>query len=167
MILSIIAALSDDGVIGRDGALPWRIPADMARFRALTMGHCVIMGRRTFDSIGGPLAGRTNVILTRRIDFTPPGCLVFHDLESALERCRATAEEIFVIGGAELFRQALPLVDRLHLTLVHGRFEGDTFFPEWSPADFECVLRKDDPGPPPVTFIRLDRRRVPASEMKA
>ena len=159
MILSIVAAVSDNGVIGYDGALPWRIPADMARFKALTTGHPVIMGRKTYESIGGALSGRNNVVLTRRSEFDAPGCLVSHDLPSVLERFEGTAEEVFVIGGGDLFRQTLPMAQRLYLTRVHGRFEGDTTFPACSLAEYEQVSAQDDPGPPPITFLRLDRRR--------
>jgi dihydrofolate reductase len=127
MTLSCIVAVSDNGVIGKDNDLPWRLPEDLKRFKRLTMGHPIIMGRKTYDSIGRPLPGRTSIVLTRDPDCAPTGTVVVHSLEDAIAAC-AGEEEAFVIGGASLFTEALPLCDRLYLTRVHGEIEGDVLF---------------------------------------
>lgn len=127
MIVSLIVAVSENGVIGRGGRLPWKLPADMARFKALTMGHPIIMGRRTYESIGRPLPGRRNIVLSSQPDFSPAGVEVVGTWEAALDRVQGDGE-VFVIGGAALYRKALPDADRLYLTLVEGKVEGDTFF---------------------------------------
>jgi dihydrofolate reductase len=130
MTLSLIWAQASNGVIGRNGALPWRLPADLARFKRLTMGHHLIMGRKTWESIGKPLPGRTSVVLTRSPDFqAPPGVLVCHDLGDAVLRAESNGDaEPFVIGGAEVYAAALPRADRLYRTFVEHPFEGDARF---------------------------------------
>ena len=132
MSVSLIAALDEDGLIGRDGALPWRLPADLRRFRHLTLGHAIIMGRRTFESIGRPLDERRNLVLSRRTKRIE-GVEVFDSLEAALAAV-ADDPEPFVIGGAALYAAALRRATRIHRTLVHAEPEGDAFFPEvdWS-----------------------------------
>lgn len=127
--VSIIVAMDARGVIGHEGALPWRLSADLRRFKRLTMGHHLLMGRKTFDSIGRVLPGRTSVVLTRQPDFHPPGVLVAHDLDEALAACPADSE-LFVIGGGEIYRQTLPLASRLYLTRVAAQVRGDAWFPE-------------------------------------
>lgn len=126
-MLSLIVAMTDDGVIGRNNTLPWRLPEDLKRFKDLTMGHAIIMGRKTFDSIGKPLPGRTNIVVSRNPALKIDGAVVTASLGEAVRQADADA---FVIGGAELFRQAWPLADRLYLTLIHEKIEGDVFFPE-------------------------------------
>ena len=128
--ISIIAAMAKNRVIGIDNTLPWRLPADMAHFKALTMGHHIVMGRKTYESLGRPLPGRTSVIITRSPDFEAPGCIVAGSIEQALAACRGDAE-VFVIGGAELYRQALTFADRIYLTEIQAEFAGDAFFPEF------------------------------------
>jgi dihydrofolate reductase len=135
MKLSIIAALTDEGVIGFEDRLPWHLPEDLKRFKKLTLGHPVIMGRKTFDSLGKPLTGRTNIVLTRNRAFRGEGILTAANLDEAIAtaqtpRADGDPAEIFVIGGAEIFRQALPRADRLYLTLIHKSFGGDVRFPE-------------------------------------
>ena len=126
----MIAALDRSGAIGRGGALPWHLPADLRRFRELTTGHHVIMGRRTHESIGRALPGRTNLVLSRDAAFRAPGCEVMRDLDAALARVRAAGDdEAFVIGGAEVYARALPAADRLYLTRVEAEVGGDVFFP--------------------------------------
>jgi dihydrofolate reductase len=115
-------------VIGRDNALPWRLPDDLAHFKRVTMGHPVIMGRRTFESVGKPLPGRANIVITRQPDFAAPGCAVVHSLEEAW-RAANGAEEACVIGGTMLFAETLPAADVIHLTQVDAEVEGDTWFP--------------------------------------
>jgi dihydrofolate reductase len=128
--LALIVAMSRDGLIGRDGVLPWRLPRDLKHFRRLTWGKPIIMGRKTHQSLGRRLSGRTNIILTHQADFHAEGCLVAHTREQALELAEATGtSEAMIIGGSEVFRTFLPLCDSIHLTLVEESFEGDVFFP--------------------------------------
>ncbi|HEX9628210.1 MAG TPA: type 3 dihydrofolate reductase [Acidiferrobacterales bacterium] len=129
MRVSIIAAMAENRVIGRDNDLPWRMPADLRHFRRTTLGHHVVMGRKNYESIGKPLPGRTNVVVTGNRDFRAPGCQVVHSIEAALDLARDDPEP-FIIGGAALYAQTLPLADRLYLTLIHAEVPGDTVFPE-------------------------------------
>jgi len=157
MKISIIAAMAENRVIGRKGTIPWNIPADRRRFRELTMGHPLIMGRKTFESIGRPLPGRANIVLSRQRDFRAKGCIVAASLDDALLAC-ADAEQIFICGGVELYREALPLADYIYLTVVHMECEGDAFFPP-IPGEFVEVERVDPEGGSLCTFI-LYRRMV-------
>ncbi len=141
MILSIIAAMAENRVIGRNNRMPWDLPQDRRRFHAITRGHPVIMGRKTFESIGRPLSQRTNIVLTRRSDFRAEGCVIVPDIPSALAAC-SNADEAFVLGGEEVFRETMALVDRIYLTIIHRPFDGDAFFPEIPPA-FARVLRTE------------------------
>ena len=127
--LSIIVAMARNGVIGARGSIPWHLPDELKRFRNITMGHHIIMGRKTWESIGRPLSGRTSVVVTRQAGYSAPGAIVAHSLDNAIEACRGD-EEIFVIGGAELYAQALPHADRIYLTVVDADIEGDTWMPE-------------------------------------
>lgn len=136
-MISIIVAMDRNRVIGFQGKIPWRLPADLKRFRQLTMGHAVIMGRKTFQSIGGPLPGRTNIVVTRQKEFRAEGCTVVHSLQEALQ---VAGPDPFVIGGAELYAQALPLADRLYITEVDTCApRGDAYFPEIDPAQWQPV----------------------------
>jgi dihydrofolate reductase len=136
--LSIIAALGPGGLIGDRGDLPWRLPADLQRFKRLTMGHHLLMGRKTFDSLGRALPGRTSVVMSRSMLELPEGVLLANSWARALE-LSADDDEAFVIGGADLFRIALPQADRLYLTFVEGDFQGDVFFPEWDPSKWRLI----------------------------
>jgi dihydrofolate reductase len=156
VIISIIAAMTDNRVIGRDNAIPWHIPADMQRFRAITMGHPLIMGRKTFESIGRPLPGRKTVILTRSPDYRAEGCAVVHGLGEALDECRG-ADEVFICGGGEVFREAMPLASRIYLTVVHIDVEGDTYFPD-IPGEFAEAVRENIEGTIPFSFILYERK---------
>ena len=136
MIVSLIAAMDKRRGIGRDNQLPWRLPADLKRFRELTMGHHIIVGRKTFESIGKPLPGRQMVIVTRDPKLKVEGCAVCHSLAAAIELARANGEtEVFICGGAEIYEQSIALADRLYLTLVDAEVTADTFFPEF---DLQC-----------------------------
>lgn len=126
--LTIIAAISENNVIGINGKLPWKIPEDLHRFKRLTIGNTIIMGRKTFESIGKPLPGRENIVLTRQENYQNPGIVLAHTLEEALSIARN--DSIFAIGGQEIYKAALPLANRMELTKVHRNYEGDTFFPE-------------------------------------
>jgi dihydrofolate reductase len=131
MIVSIIAALDDRRGIGYQGRLPWHLSTDLKRFKSLTMGHHIIMGRKTYLSIGKPLPGRTNIVLTKNEDYRSADVVVAHSIDDALEIARRNGEtEVFIIGGGEIFRQALSLADQLYLTYVHTDRASDTFFPE-------------------------------------
>jgi len=127
--LSIIVAMARNRVIGLNNALPWRIPADLKHFKSLTMGHHMIMGRKTYDSIGKPLPGRTTVVLSRNHALKMDGCVVVHSLEEAFKAC-AGDDEIFIVGGAELYALAMPLADMIYLTEIQQDMAGDTYFPE-------------------------------------
>ena len=165
MRLSIIAAMSRNRAIGRENRLPWYLPADWAHFKKLTMGHCLLMGRKTLESIGRPLPGRTMVVVTRQRDYappgTPPGVRVAHSLEEAL--AMATGDEVFIAGGADIYRQTLPRVERLYLTLVQATLEGDTYFPEFDEADWQLVFQEHYPtdanNPYPYSFLVYERKK--------
>src|SRR5688572_24314058 len=133
MRISLIVAMAENRVIGRNNQLPWHLPADLKHFKSLTTGHSVIMGRKTFESMGKPLPNRRNIVITRQANFRADGVDTAHSLEEAISLAKGDAE-IFVIGGAEVFRDALNGADRLYLTLIHATIEGDVFFPEvdWS-----------------------------------
>lgn len=126
--VSLIAAMAENRAIGIDNRLPWRLPADLKRFKALTMGHTLIVGRKTFESIGRPLPGRTMIVVTRRPDYAPPGVQVAHSVEEAL--AEAQGDEVFIGGGEEIFRQSLDRAGRAYLTCIQKEFPGDAFFPE-------------------------------------
>ena len=128
-MLSLIVAISDNQVIGRESQLPWHLSADLKRFKRLTMGHHIVMGRKTYDSIGRQLPGRTSIVLTRQPDWAAAGVVTATDFESALTQA-GDDEEVFVIGGNQIYQLALPLVDRLYVTRVHATVQGDTYFPD-------------------------------------
>jgi dihydrofolate reductase len=147
MRVSLVAALDEKRAIGHAGRLPWRLPDDQRHFRELTTGHCVVMGRRTFESIGRPLPGRTCLVLTRHPERLPPGVLPVASFGAALEEARARGEsELFVVGGADVYAEALPLADALFLTRVHADAGGDVFFPEFDPARFRLVRSTPHPA---------------------
>lgn len=132
MLISAIVAVSENNVIGRDGHLPWHLSADLKRFKSITTGHSIVLGRKNYEDIGRPLPNRTNYVLTRQEGFEAPGCCVCHGLTEALEAARAAGEEeCFIIGGAAVYKEAMPLVKKLYLTKVLSHVEGDVFFPEW------------------------------------
>lgn len=144
--LSAVAAMSENRVIGRDGDLPWSLPDEMAQFRALTLGHAVIMGRSTFESNGGkPLPHRRNLVLTRQKDFSADGAEVFATLDAALDAAADDCEP-FITGGAEIYRLALPRLDRIYLTVVHADLDGDTFFPDLDEADWHVNDARHHPA---------------------
>jgi dihydrofolate reductase len=163
-LISLIVAMADNGTIGRDNSLPWRLPDDLKRFKALTLGKTVLMGRKTFESIGRPLSGRTNLVLTRDPSWTAEGVVVAHSLGQALG-CARDAQELVAIGGAEIYRLLMPFARRIYLTLVHAELAGDTFFPDFDPtqwADVECRNHPpDERNPYPYTFVTLERKSAP------
>ena len=142
MLISIIVAVAKNGVIGKDNQLLWRLPDDLKRFKQLTLGHPMIMGRKTFESIGKPLPGRTSIVITNQKDFSVEGILVAHSLDEALNIARGLEEkEAFIIGGGEIYKQALPLTDHLYVTEVDLVIDGDTFFEITNPAAWEETER--------------------------
>ena len=163
--VTIIAALSRNGAIGRDNRMPWHIPRDLKRFKTLTLGHPVVMGRKTFESIlaatGGPLPGRDNIVVTRAKDFSAPGCRIAHSLEEALAAASG-ATEVFVIGGGEIYALALPLARRLELTEVDVEIPGDAYFPDFDRGAWREVRREshspEGPGGLRFDFATYDRR---------
>lgn len=156
--LSVIAAVARNRVIGLDNALPWRLPEDLQHFRGLTMGHHIIMGRKTFESLGRLLPGRTSVIVSRQPEYKVPGAKMASSLREAVAACDGD-EEVFVIGGAELYRQALPLADRLYLTEIHAEFQGDAFFPEFDRAVWRESARERHVGANGLAFSFVTYQR--------
>lgn len=178
MPVTVVAAVARNGVIGHDGDIPWRLPADFAHFKALTMGGVLIMGRRTYESIGRPLPGRTTVVLTREPTWSAVGVLVGRDLEGGLVAaarvpvCSETGtREIFVVGGAEVYAAALPIADKMVLSEIDAEPVGDTYFPAFDPLGWSVVQRRPESGFTVVTYRRgstgdgrSGRRSEPATQ---
>ena len=169
MRIALIVAVADNGVIGRDGQLPWRMSSDLKRFRALTMGKPIVMGRKTWESLAKPLAGRDNIVVTRDPGFVTAGALVAASLDSALEiaqMCAASrgVDEVMVIGGAEIYRLALPRAARVYLTRVHAAPAGDAVFADLDPSRWHEVDRESLPAGPrddhAATFLVFDRNSM-------
>jgi len=145
MIISLIAAISQNHVIGNKGTIPWSIPGDLPRFKNLTMGHCMVMGRKTYESIGRVLPGRTTIILTSQKKYTQEGAVIVHSPEKAIEAAKKLGEkELFVIGGGEIYKLFMPITDKIYLTIVYKDFKGDTFFPEFK--DNEWKTQSNEKG---------------------
>lgn len=160
--LSLIAAVAENRCIGAENKLPWHLPEDLKRFRAITRGHPVIMGRKTFESIGRPLPQRQNIVITRDSNYSAGGVECVTSLEQAIERAKTqNPQEIFIIGGAEIYRLALQYADKLYLTLVHQHVPGDAFFPEWISAEWRETFRESHlaqgENSPAYTFLNLER----------
>ena len=161
-LVSIIVATDERGAIGRDGGLPWRLPDDLKRFKALTMGKPVVMGRKTWDSIGRPLPGRHNIVVTRQGGFEVAGATVVNSIEDAFAAA-GDVPEICIIGGAEIYRLALARTDLIHLTRVHATVPADTYFPELAPADWDETVCEEHPADERHAFayqcVELRRKR--------
>ena len=142
MTVSLIVALSENNVIGKGNTLPWRLSADLKRLKGLTMGHHIIMGRKTWESLGRPLPGRKHVIITRSKDYEVEGATVVHSIEEALEASKGD-DQVFIFGGGEIFKMALPFVEKIYMTRVHKHIEGDAFFPKLDDGDWKEILRED------------------------
>ncbi|WP_078555661.1 dihydrofolate reductase [Bacillus alkalicellulosilyticus] len=139
-MISFIVAMDKNNVIGKDNDLPWRLPADLAYFKKVTTGHAIVMGRKTFDSIGKPLPNRENIVITRNSEFTMEGCTVLHSIEEFLSLAKQREqEELFVIGGAAIFKELMDNVDKLYITFIDEEVEGDTYFPEIDQEKWELV----------------------------
>ncbi|GAB4346542.1 MAG: type 3 dihydrofolate reductase [Gammaproteobacteria bacterium] len=160
-MLSVIAAMGRGRVIGCGNRLPWHLPADLKHFKAVTLGKPVVMGRLTYESIGRPLPGRRNIVISRDPDYRAEGCEVVDSLAGALEAA-CDAEEVMVIGGATIYQQALPQAGRLYLTLIDENFEGDAWFPAWRESEWRQVASEshapDEANPHPYRFVVLERR---------
>ena len=141
MNLTLIAAMSQNRVIGRDNDLAWHLPKDLKRFKELTKGHHVLMGRKTYESVGRPLPGRTNIVISRQENYKAPGCIVVHTLEEAIRKAE-NDNQPYVIGGGKIYEQALPLADTLELTQIHADVEGDTYFPEVDTNKWQIVAKE-------------------------
>lgn len=160
MQISLIAAMDKKHVMGYQNKLPWHLPADLQHFKNLTLGKPIVMGRKTFESIGKPLPGRQNIILTHNHNFQAPGCTLVSSLESALAEASST-QEIMIIGGGELFRSTLPLSNRMYLTIIDHEFKGDTYFPEWNNEEWVTTSSEqhpaDEKNPYAYEFLTLER----------
>jgi dihydrofolate reductase len=160
--ISLIVAMARNRVIGANNALPWHLPADLKHFKALTMGHHIVMGRKTYESIGKPLPGRTSVVVTRNAGYAPPGVITANSLEAAVSAC-GDEEEIFVIGGAELYLQTITLADRIYLTEIDADISGDAYFMELDGRQWQESERKshmpDEKNVYPYQFVTYDRKR--------
>lgn len=163
--LSILVAMASNRVIGKNNALPWHLSADLKHFKALTMGHPVIMGRKTFESIGKPLPGRTNIIITHQNDYQVTGAITVNSIDEALQVCKDNNNvggEVFIIGGAELYSQTLALCHRIYVTEIQWAFDGDTFFPEINAEEWVEITREkhcsDDKKELEYHFVMLDHK---------
>ena len=160
MIISLIAAMDKNRVIGKGGKLPWNLPADMKYFKDKTLGKPIIMGRKTYESLGKPLPNRTNIIITRDRDYKAEGCIVVHSAEEALKAAEGN-EEVMIIGGSQIYKELLPKTNRMYLTIVDADFEGDTFFPdydvkEWKETAYE-EHERDAENQYNYTFLILEK----------
>lgn len=161
-LISAIVAMSQNRVIGQNNRLPWHLPADLKHFKEVTLGHPIIMGRKTYESIGKPLPNRTNIILSRDSHFQAPGCIVVTSIQEALKHTSvASTDELFIIGGAQIYKLLLNDIKRIYLTIVHEEFRGDTYFPELSEKDWRETEKKtfpaDNVNSYAYSFIILDR----------
>ncbi len=166
MTISFIAAVSENNVIGKDNKLPWRLPTDMKYFKNVTWAMPVVMGRKSFESLGKPLGGRKNIVITRRTDWHPDGVEIVHSIDQAIiVATQHDVKEIFIIGGAQIFQAAMPSADRIYLTLVHENFDGDAFFPEIKQEDWKLVSNRDcepdEKNPYALSFQVWERKPTP------
>lgn len=161
MNLTLIAAMSKNGIIGNDNKLIWHLPKDLKRFKALTSGHHIIMGRKTYESVGKPLPNRTNIIVTRQSDYHAPGCIIVHTVEDAINKASGD-ERPYIVGGAEIYAQSLRYARTIELTVVDHDFEGDTRFPEFDQEKWEETSREsheaDEKNPYKMDFIQYQKK---------
>ncbi len=157
MTISLIAALGKNRVIGSDNSIPWKLPADMKRFKEITMGKPVIMGRKTFESIGRPLPHRTNIIITNDKNYKADGCIVVHSADEALKAAKGS--EIMVIGGAQIYKLFIPIANRMYLTFIDKEFEGDAYFPQYNKHEWKETSREEhiDENGLKYAFVNFDR----------
>ena len=157
MLISLIVAMASNYVIGDRGEIPWKIPGEQKMFKEITLGHVVIMGRKTYESLDRPLPGRTNIVVTRQTDYQAPGCLIVHDFTGAIQSCPAEESEAFIIGGGQLYHEAIAVADRIYLTVIPREISGDTRFPEIPEADFVIKNSKFIDGVEPYHFYIYER----------
>ncbi len=161
MIISLIVAMDKNRLIGKNNQLPWHLPADLAHFKSITMGKPIVMGRKTFESIGKPLPGRRNIVITRQKDLKIAGYASFDSLEAVL-KALTSEKEIMIIGGATIFEQALPMANKMYLTIIDEAFDGDTFFPSWDPKEWKEISTQsfdpDSKNSYPYRFVELQRK---------
>ena len=163
-MISLLFAMDKNRVIGKDNDLPWRLPNDLKFFKELTIGNNVIMGRKTYDSMNGPLKNRENIIVTRDKNYEVAGCKIIHYIDDILSiNEKEPTKEWFVIGGEEIFKQILPYADKIYMTYIDHSFEGDTYFPEWNESEWEEISKtkgkKDDKNPYDYYFIEYERKK--------
>ena len=163
MIISIIVAFAENNVIGKDNQMPWKLSDDLKRFKAITTGHTVVMGRKTFESLGKPLPNRKNIVLTSNPAAVPTNVITAGSLQQAIALAEPESE-LFIIGGGDVYRQALPIADRLYLTKVHTDIEGDTYFPEINYAEWRETFREEHPADEKnqygYTFINYEKKKT-------
>ncbi len=161
MIISLVAAMARNRVIGSQGKIPWQLPADLKHFKELTYGHPVIMGRKTYESIGKPLSGRKNIVISREPDFRAEGCIVSRSFEEALESAKSS-EEVFVIGGGQIYKLALPYAGKIYLTVIDAEIAGDTFFPKFDESEWQLVNseshQSDEKNPYNYRFLVYEKK---------
>jgi len=159
-MISIIAAMDENRLIGSNNDLPWHLPADLQRVKQLTTGHSIILGRKNYESIGRPLPNRRNIVVTNNPDFEAPGCIVVNSIEAALKA--AEGDEVFIFGGAGIYKQMFGLARRMYLTLIHATFNGDTWFPDYDPDDWVEIERQDfsadEKNPFDYSFVTLEKK---------
>jgi dihydrofolate reductase len=158
MRIAIIAAMSLNRVIGKNNQIPWHLSDDLKRVKALTTGNAIIMGRKTYESIGKALPNRINIVLTSQVDFQAPGCVVVHSLKEALNACQQ--KDTFIFGGSSLYKLTLDIASHMHLTVIQTCIEGDTFFPPWDPKDWR-VIQKTQHSTPEWDYEFVDLERCP------
>jgi dihydrofolate reductase len=162
-VIKILVACDENRVIGKDNQLIWHLPADLKRFKSLTTGHVILMGRKTYESIGKPLPNRTTIVITRQADFQAEGTIIAHSVDEAILKAKSLSrEDIFIVGGAEIYTVSMALADQILLTQLHDIFEGDAFFPEISPETWEIVDRErgltDEKNPFQYSFITYQKK---------
>lgn len=161
-MIAIVVAAAENNVIGKDNGLIWHLPADLRHFKQITMGHPILMGRKTYESIGKPLPGRTSVIITTQKDYEAEGCIVTHSVQEAVAQARQLDEDLYIIGGAHIYEQTLPVTDRIYMTRVHASFNGDVYFPELDEKDWETVEEEhhepDEKNKYSYSFLTLQRK---------
>jgi len=159
MLISHIVAMASNRVIGNRGEIPWKIPGEQKMFKEITIGHTMIMGRKTYEAIGRALPGRTNIVVTRQPDYQVPDCIVVHDLKSALDSCPPDESEAFIIGGGQIYKETISVADRIYLTMLLRAVTGDAYFPEFNESDFEITKSDSIDAVEPYHFYIYERVR--------
>ena len=159
MLISLIVAMASNRVIGDRGEIPWKIPGEQKMFKEITMGHTMIMGRKTNEAIGRALPGRTNIVITRQTDYAASDCIVVHDLKSALASCPSDENEAFIIGGGQIYHETISSADRIYLTVLSRAVRGDTYFPKFCASDFKIIKSDFIDATEPYHFYIYERVR--------